>query len=509
MTKLRFLLGGFGLGLVVLILILSGGAWAAVPSLPHLPPATPVWGPNVLANTDESGFGQHEPNLAASSLNPDIVVVAAKDYRDGDVKHVWIYGSTDGGQTWPTQLQIPGLPPDVPLQSDPVVVARDDGRIFVLAIGYNQNNGLFLTWTDDGVNFHTPSERVIYGNGVLNDKPWLAIDNNPASPYYHRMYVAWAPGGVASRYSTDGGLTWSATVYPGAGNNEYPYPVVTQNGDLFVFFMNNWGFCADGTIQYARSTDGGVSFGSPVSVVSVSQPCSPIHGGGGYDQWRFFSILSAVTNPNNNNELYVAWTYDNNVTYGPTDVYYVRSTDHGVTWTPPIRLSHDPTGTGTDHITPVLFYGANGRLHALWMDRRLDPDNHLFDTWYSSSTDMGDTWDPDSRVSEVSQDMNIGFPPGSGNAAGDYWGLWAVGDIVYTAWNDTRRGEQDIWTARGTFGGTPTPGPSPTATSTGTPSDTPTPTPSATPPPTDTATATPSPTATMPTYRLYLPLVLK
>lgn len=450
--KPGFLASGLVLGLLGMILALAGGTGAGtlLPQAVTSPP--PIWGPNVRANTDNSGFGQHEPNLAASPINPNIVVAAAKDYRDGNVKHVWIYGSTDGGQTWPTQLYMPGLPPDIPLQSDPVVVARDDGRIYVVALGYNAGHGLFITWTDDGINF-VPSVPITYNEtpGSLDDKEWLAIDNHPASPYYHRMYVVWANGGILRKYSTDGGQTWSGYTNIAPGNTEYPYPVVTQNGDVFVFFMSPWGFCVDGFIRYVKSTDGGVSFGAPLTVTSTSQPCSPIHGPGGYDQWRFFSIISAVTNPHNNDELYVAWTDDNNITYGPTDVYYVRSTDHGVTWTSRIRLSHDPPGTGRDHITPVLFYGDDGRLHALWMDRREDPQNRLFHTWYSASTDMGETWLPDMRVSEVAQDMNIGFPPGSGNAAGDYWGLWAVGDIVYAAWNDTRRNEQDIWVSRGEY----------------------------------------------------------
>ena len=44
----------------------------------------------------------------------------------------------------------------------------------------------------------------------------MAIDNNPASPYYGRMYVAWtdfdAGAASTSTYSTDGGTTWSAPV---------------------------------------------------------------------------------------------------------------------------------------------------------------------------------------------------------------------------------------------------------------------------------------------------------
>ena len=45
-------------------------------------------------------------------------------------------------------------------------------------------------------------------------------------------------------------------------------------------------------------------------------------------------------------------------------------------------------------------------------------------------------------------DLNVGFPPGSGNAAGDYWGLDVGGGYAYAAWNDTRRGEQDIYASR-------------------------------------------------------------
>src|SRR5205823_8095346 len=103
----------------------------------------------------------------------------------------------------------------------------------------------------------------------------------------------------------------------------------------------------------------------------------------------------------------------------------------------------------------------DSKLHAFWLDRSLDPNHYLFDSWYSSSTDGGATWDPDTRVSTVSQDLNVGLPPGSGGAAGDYWGLDTALDTVYVAWNDTRNGNQDILVSKGLMYGpttTPTPG---------------------------------------------------
>jgi len=474
--------------------------------LDKLNPGTPpIFGPNVRANSDPTTFGQHEPSLAVSRVHTNTVVVASKDYRDSDQKHVWIETSTDGGATWPLnrQLQMPGVDPGLyPLQSDAVVMARDDGRIYVACLAYNNDNAIFITWTDDdGATWH-PSVRISPVDGSLDDKDWFAVDNTPSSPYYHRVYTMYAPGAgyVAEQHSTDGGLTWTARQSIGDSGTEYTYPVVGHDGTVYNFMMLNWGAGSTGTIQLTKSTDGGVSWSSPSTVALAQQPNSPIRG---TQQFRFFAILSAAVDPNNGS-LYVAWSDDRHYNTDGTDVLYVKSTDGGSTWSsadaPAARLSHDPTGVVHDHITPMLSIGSDSKLHAFWVDTRQDPNNYLFDSWYSSSTDGGATWDPDTRVSTVSQDMNVGLPPGSGGAAGDYWGLDTTQNVVYAAWNDTRGGDQDIYVSQGIMGGggggTPTPAPSNTPTIVPTNTHTPAPTNTVTtPPPTGTTAATATATA--------------
>src|SRR5438552_9099788 len=59
------------------------GARQAAP-LRALLPAVPTWSANVRANTDTTGLGQHEPGLAVSPANSNVVVVAAKDWRDSN-----------------------------------------------------------------------------------------------------------------------------------------------------------------------------------------------------------------------------------------------------------------------------------------------------------------------------------------------------------------------------------------------------------------------------------------
>jgi hypothetical protein len=498
--------------LVALICALALTALAVAAAAPGAPP---VFGPNVKANSDATTYGQHEPSLAVSRVHTNTVVVASKDYRDNNVKHVWIDVSTDGGATWPAarQLQMPGVPPALNIQSDPVVMARDDGRIYVACLATNDSQnagGIFITWTDDdGASWRAPSVPVFYPENTLDDKDWFAVDNTPGSPYYHRLYMMYAPGAgyVVEQHSTDGGLTWSTRQSIGGSGTEYTYPVIGSDGAVYNFMMDSWGAGRTGTVLLTKSTDGGATWSGPTPVTSAMQPNSPIRGS---DSFRFFAILSAAVDPLTS-DLYTAWTDNRNFAADGTDVVYVKSTDRGATWGPVTRLSHDPAGVVRDHITPMLSFGADGRLHAFWLDRRLDPANVLFDSWYSSTTDGGATWDPDTRVSTASQNLNIGFPPGSGNAAGDYWGLDTALDTVYAAWTDTRAGaQQDIYVARGTLNGGPTPTPTmsataspapPTTTATATPpapSETAAP-PTATAPPALTATApVPSATATAP-----------
>ncbi|HYO49637.1 MAG TPA: S-layer homology domain-containing protein, partial [Chloroflexia bacterium] len=360
------------------------------------------------------------------------------------------------------------------------------------------NNGIWITWTDDDGQTWHPSVPIIQNQGGLQDKEWFAIDNNPASPYYHRMYMMYVPdpgfgSGVVEHHSTDGGLTWSGQ-QPIAGNDtEYTYPVIASDGTVYNFMMENWGFGQTGTVQMTKSTNGGVTWSTPSNVATAFQPTSPIRQP---DQFRFFAILSAAVDPINGN-LYVAWTDNRNFNTNGTDVVYVRSTNGGASWSAVTRLSHDPTGVVRDHITPMLTVGADGKLHAFWLDRRLDPNNRLFDSWYSSSTDGGNTWEPDTRVSTLSQDLNVGLPCCAGNyPAGDYWGLDTALDTVYVAWNDTRSGDQDILVAKGlmNFSGPPTTTPTVTGTP---PTATSTRTATSTPVPTNTLTATSTPVCTI------------
>ncbi|WP_376790565.1 sialidase family protein [Thermoflexus sp.] len=414
-----------------------------------LPP--PLWGPNAVANSDRSGFAQQEPSLAIHPQNPGNLVVAAKDFRRTQdiTREVWIYVSFDGGRSWPIQLPFPGLPPAITRQSDPVALAAENGRFYVLVLGAGtpayRHHGLFLTWSDDGGRTWRDAVTVISEpSTILDDKPWLARDNRPGSPFYGRLYVAWRPmhaDVLWMVHSGDGGLSWSPPVTATEGEGvQGAMPVIGADGAVHLFYVEPMSPTTPGEIRVVTSFDGGRSFSAPRTVAHVLQPPSPVRP---YDRWRLYTLPSAAADPSDANRLYVTWTELSTRGDLGTEVVFARSEDGGRTWSISI-----PFAAPGDAAHPIVRTDSRGWVHLFWLDRRRDPGNRLFDAFYAYSPDGGRTWSLPFRVSNRSFDLNVGVPPIS-PAPGDYWGLDVVRDRVCAAWSDTRFGDEDIMVACG------------------------------------------------------------
>src|SRR5262249_32342943 len=94
-----------------------------------------------------------------------------------------------------------------------------------------------------------------------------------------------------------------------------------------------------------------------------------------------------------------------------------------------------------------------------WLDTRHDPANKLFDVFGAVSTDGGLTFSPNFRITDQSFDASQGaLVAGAGeNYIGDSMGLAIAGNAMYTAWTDTRQGNQDIYFRRVSLNSLPAP----------------------------------------------------
>lgn len=153
--------------------------------------------------------------------------------------------------------------------------------------------------------------------------------------------------------------------------------------------------------------------------------------------------------------VYVAWTDARN---GDWDVLVARS-ENGIQWTSPQRLNDDRVGNRRHQYLPRLATAPNGRLDAIFYDRRRDARNRENDVFYTFSLDRGRTFVANIRLSRQSSDSRIGqrylVPSAKGKAEmGSRLGLLSDNASMLGAWTDTRNSKppdsrgQDIYVGK-------------------------------------------------------------
>src|SRR5262249_27243260 len=178
----------------------------------------------------------------------------------------------------------------------------------------------------------------------------------------------------------------------------------------------------------------------------------------------------------------------------PGDVYYIRSTDGGVTFSLPFKLNTD--SSSRPQWQPNLSSSPPGTLFATWYDAREsadctrgDPAVPCYRMWSRKSIDNGITWLPDNALSDVLSPLPAQPDPGIVSTyVSDYDYGSAVAKNHVTSWVDGRvaisgQSQQDAFFDSEPATASPTPTSTPTPTPTATPRPTPTPRPRPTPGP--------------------------
>jgi hypothetical protein len=151
-----------------------------------------------------------------------------------------------------------------------------------------------------------------------------------------------------------------------------------------------------------------------------------------------------ITGGAHDGNLYVAY-----MDYGvgsDTDIFFKRSTNGGTSWSGAIRINDDSPGNGRDQFHPWISVDETGLISVIFLDRRNDPNNYLYDCYMTHSDDGGLNWSPNIRVSDVSSDPQAGSM--RAGLLGEYIGLTSSNGRLNPLWTDTRRGHQDAFTAR-------------------------------------------------------------
>src|SRR5882724_9715447 len=415
------------------------------------------------------------------------------DFRQGG----WGY-TTDAGTTW----TFPGVLETNVFRSDPVLGSDEAGNFFYLSLLESFCENMYgspdfgQTWT----------RLQPDGDAGGGDKQWFTIDKTGGTGHGFQ-YQAWSTAAPCAGFgqfsrSTDGGVTWmnpiSIPSSPVWGTLD-----VDTNGNLFIgggdfgssFFCVRSSNAQNPAVTPTFDQNVSVDLGGSVLFGAAINP-------GGLAGQIFLAVDRSGTATNNN--IYMLATVQQFSASNGSDIMFSRSTDGGLTFSPPQRITDDPVDQNKWHWFGTLAVAPNGRIDSVWHDTRNAPNNTDSQLFYSWSTDGGVTWAPNVAVSNSFTPFE-GYPVQ--NKMGDYITIVSDntgGDVAYPAtfnFNpNSGQHEEDVYYVRVSPSGVPTPTPTPTETPTPTP--TPTATPSATPTATATATVRPTPTPrTVPTPR--------
>lgn len=290
----------------------------------------------------------------------------------------------------------------------------------------NNSTNIYITKSrDNGSSFSTPTR--------INDKPGDAADTWNTIPIRfgsnNEVYVAWMvskdhpdfPGGITElriSRSLDGGNTFSTAVNP---LKNYPSEKaffdlsINGNDTLYLSFLdsqtNKSGTKVIGypsSFKMVKSSDGGISFGDPITLDKQSCVCCQTASAIGpdgevYFAWRDLQYErdSKPVNPDNpynfgygNGSLFKDFDYDDYETIRDIVVTHTIDQGKGVTFSLPSKVSNDKWYMNAcPDAGPGMAFDKNGRLHIAWFTGSNTSEKGI-GYYYAYSDDKGQTFSP-------------------------------------------------------------------------------------------------------------------
>ncbi len=280
----------------------------------------------------------------------------------------------------------------------------------------------------------------------FDGEPSLAV--NPTNPdniiagwmrYRYFDQKLW----IATRTSFDGGATWSNISFLPHIDTTYDSFDVSiafnTNGVAFLSFVDLVVNDSAGTVFVTKSTDGGLTWGTPVTVfestelpdIPIDRPWITIDNSGSiYDGTIYLTAMSYC-----------------HYSGGTHHLYLKTSTDNGNTWSTIKQVDDSSYGVGSLTISyGAVSVGANGKIYIAYYsyDTLVSP---FLRTFVASTTDLGNSFQYN-VIANVFITVSSNYTNGYSIAASPT----DTGNVIMT-WVDDRFGDADIVFSRSTDGG--------------------------------------------------------
>jgi hypothetical protein len=360
--------------------------------------------------------------------------------------------SLDGGLTW--QLQFVKSPYGV--FGDPVISADYDGNFYYAHLADTDGRGrsaegwidrIVIQKSSDGGRSWNEGTYTGHRPPADQDKHWLAVD-----PSNNHIYVTWTEfdkygssnpndhSRILFSKSTDQSETWSSAIaisevsgdcLDGDGTTEGAVPCVGPSGQVYVAWSQGE------TIYFDRSLDGGLTW-LDQDIVAADQPFGWDFEIGGFSRANGMPVTACdLSKSRHRGTIYINYCDQRNGS-NDTDVWLVKSSDQGNTWTPPLRVNNDPAGS-QQFFTWMAVDPTSGAIYIVFYDRRNYNDLKT-DVYLAYSFDGGETF-KNVKISERP------FMPSPNIFLGDYNNISAFGGVVRPIWTRLDGNRTSILTA--------------------------------------------------------------
>jgi hypothetical protein len=457
---------------------------------------------NIQVTSGTPKQARSESIIAVNPRDRNNLIAASKKFSNPETYRftIGVRVSNDGGDNWQDAM-LPTLPEwddyagDIIVEqagmTDPAVVFDNFGNAFMVGepIRYKDLKGnkidtigmYIYKSTDGGLNWSEPFPLHVGDNS--DDKSWIACDNNPASPHYGNLYVAWgAESPLRFARSIDHGVNWigigrerpGSKLASSIGESEIS---IGLDGTVHIVWLSENDTST--TIEYLRSTDGGETFETQKSIVkdvkSLQEHLEKI-GDPSVGRWPHFPgtsfrVITLATgcafgiDPLHNplspaffvgpKNFAVAWS---DFRDGAARIYYRTSSDAGASFDGPENgqplLEGQQVDKSLHHFHPQIVSTGSGVIGCAYYEYRYKGENgpNLIDVKLSASFDKGKTFPYTTTVTDKPWNPKKDAPFSHGDPLvtfiGEYFGLDADDTGFDVLWTDTRTGVQELFFAR-------------------------------------------------------------
>jgi hypothetical protein len=383
-------------------------------------------------------YSQVEPSIYINPKNTNEIIA-------GSVMNDYYY-SADGGVTWKSK----SIESKWGVNGDPCMLIDTLGRYYYFHLSNINDQALIggmVCQRSDVLKGKFKYEGHTAVNGKFHDKQWAVVN-----PYNNHIYMSWTQfdaydsedpkdfSHIVFSKSEDGGMTWSdlkqISNSPGDCRDndqtaEGAVPAVGPNGEIYVVWSRN------DSLWFNVSFDAGETWMEKESFV-MTQPMGWVIDIPGIFRCNGLPVTACdKSKSKNRGTLYLNWADQRNGVDN-TDIWLLKSTDQGKTWSEPKRVNNDDSNHH-QFLTWMTIDQTNGYLYFVFYDRR-ESDKTMTDVYLAWSKDGGETIE-NIKISESP------FKPNPKIFFGDYTNISVHAGIIRPIWTRLHEGRITLHTA--------------------------------------------------------------